>query len=79
MLRRNNEERKKELEEMSERDSKVDISSAIKDFSRIKKAVDASPEIDNSERVKALKQQIDSGQYAIDYEKLADKILESEF
>ncbi len=77
-LQRNGLERMKELE-ASKTDAKVSIPDAIRDFSRIKKAVDASPEVDNSDKIARLKEQINSGTYKVDYEALADKILASEF
>ncbi len=78
-LQRNSETRKNELEAFSKSDSQVDIPDAIKDFSRIKKVADAAPAIDNSEKIARLKSQIDAGTYKVDYDKLADKILEQEF
>lgn len=78
-LTRNSESRKNELETFSKADSKVDIPDAIKDFSRIKKVADAAPPVDNSEKIARLKSQIDAGTYKVDYDGLADKILEQEF
>ncbi len=77
-LPRNDAERIKALEQ-TKNDARVSIPEGIKDFARIKKAVDATPPIDNTEKVARLKQQIESGTYKIDYEALADKILASEF
>lgn len=77
-LKRNGLERMQELE-ASKMDAKVNIPDAIRDFSRIKKAVDATPEPDNSDKIARLKHQINSGTYQVDYEALADKILASEF
>ncbi|MCO4792639.1 MAG: flagellar biosynthesis anti-sigma factor FlgM [Bacteriovoracaceae bacterium] len=77
-LKRNGLDRIKELE-ASKTDAKVNIPDAIRDFSRIKKAVDASPEVDNSDKIAKLKSQINNGTYKVDYEALADKILASEF
>lgn len=79
MQQRNTPERMKELKEMTTSDAKVNINEAVKDYSRIKKAVDAAPEIDNSEKIARLKQQIQDGSYKVDYDGLADKILMSEF
>ena len=78
-LKRNSESRKSELEAFSKSDSKVDIPDAIKDFSRIKKAADMAPEIDNTDKIARLKAQIADGSYKIDYDGLADKMLEQEF
>jgi negative regulator of flagellin synthesis FlgM len=77
-LQRNGIDRMKELE-ASKADAKVNIPDAIRDFSRIKKAVDAAPEVDNTDKIARLKQQINDGTYKVDYEALADKILASEF
>ena len=79
IMKRNDYGRAKELSEMGQRDAKVNISEAIRDFSRAKKAVDAAPEIDNSEKVAQLKSQIQNGTYKIDYDALADKLLSSEY
>tara|TARA_R110002072_G_scaffold288917_1_gene455347 strand:+ start:20939 stop:21280 length:342 start_codon:yes stop_codon:yes gene_type:complete len=78
-LQRNDSARKTELDQLAKRDAKVDIPDAVKDFGRIKKAVDQAPEVDNSEKIARLKQQINAGQYNVDYEALADKILSSEY
>ena len=75
---RNSEDRKRELESFKS-DSHVAIDNAVKDFSRIKKAVDATTPIDKSNQVAKLKKQIDEGTYKIDHDKLADKIITSEF
>ena len=39
----------------------------------------SAPETDNSEKIARLKAQINAGTYEIDYDGLADKILNSEF
>jgi negative regulator of flagellin synthesis FlgM len=78
-LARNSDVRRDELEAFSKNDSKVDIPDAIKDFSRIKKAADAAPAIDNSEKIARLKSQIAAGTYKVDAGDLADKIMEQEF
>jgi len=78
-LKRNDLERKSELNDMARNDVKINIPESIKDFSRIKKAVDAAPDIDNSEKISRLKSQIQAGTYKIDYDGLADKLLENEF
>lgn len=78
-MRRNDSLRKSELDTLSKKDVKVDIGSAIKDFSRIKKAVDAAPDIDKSAKIADLKARIQNGTYDIDYDGLADSMLKSEF
>ncbi len=77
-LKRNDSMRMQELES-TRQDAKVNISDSIRDYSRIKKAVDAAPEVDNSEKIANLKAQIKSGNYKFDYEALADRLLEQEF
>lgn len=77
-LKRNDDDRKVELEG-TKRDAKVQIPDAVKDFSRIKKAVDAAPEIDKSDKIASLKAQIQKGEYKVDYDALAGKMLETEF
>ncbi len=78
-LKRNSSERKSELDVYAKSDAKVDIPEAIKDFSRIKKVADAAPPIDNSEKIARLKSQIENGTYKVDYDGLANKIIEQEF
>lgn len=78
-INRNSTERKDQLEQLAKRDVKVAIPQAVKDFSRIRKAVDKAPEIDNSSKVAALKQQIKNGDYKMDYDELANKMLASGF
>lgn len=75
---RNAPERQQEIESLTKRDAKVDIGDTIKDFAKIKRAVDAAPEIDNSEKIAKLRSQIQSGTYKVDYDAIADKILSQE-
>ena len=65
--------------EQTSSDARVSIPDGVKDFSRIKKAVNQSPEIDNSEKIAQLKAKIQAGNYEIDYDAVADKMLQSEF
>lgn len=78
VLRKNTPERANELKAFAKTDSKVDISDAIKDFSKIKRAVDAAPEIDNTDKIASLKSRIQAGTYNVDYDALADRILSEE-
>ena len=78
-LQRNSFERIQELKDKTGLDAQVQIPDTIRDFSRIKKAVDTSAEIDNSDKIARLKEQIAAGKYDIDYDALADKILSSEY
>ena len=78
-VKRNSAARIKELEEFAKNDAKVNIPDAIKDFSKIKKAVDMAPDIDNSSKISELKKQIQNGSYQMDYEAIADRILEQEY
>jgi len=78
-MRRNSNDRSKEIDNKTSRDAKVSIPEKIKDFSRIKKAVDMAPEIDNSAKIASLKAQIQAGTYEPDYDAVADKILSSEY
>lgn len=74
-LQRNDTSRFNELKDMEKRDSSVTIPEAVKDFSRIRKAVDSAPEIDNSDKIARLKDQIQNGTYKMNFEAIADKIL----
>jgi negative regulator of flagellin synthesis FlgM len=78
-LQRNAPARMKELESTSRGHAKVEIPNAVKDYAKIKKAVDQAPEVDNTAKIADLKKQIQQGSYSVDYDKLADKILSSEF
>ena len=79
-LKENNEEiqQKKKGEKFSSLDAKVTIPEAIKDFARIKRVVDESPDLDNQIKVEKIKDQIQNGSYKINYELLAEKMLENE-
>lgn len=61
------------------KDAKVEIPDAIKDFSKIRKAVDGAPTINNASKIADLKARINEGSYSVDYDVLAEKILTSEF
>ncbi len=78
-IQRNSMERASELSEKTSTDAKVTIPDGVKDFSRIKKAAINAPEVDNSEKIARLKAQIAAGTYEVDYDGLADKILQTEF
>ena len=75
----NNQERQQELDALAKNDAKVRIPDAIRDFSKIKKAVDQAPPIDKRAQIADLKRQIAAGEYKIDYDALADKIIHSEY
>jgi flagellar biosynthesis anti-sigma factor FlgM len=78
-LERNDSERKNELDNISKKHTKVSIDSKIKDFSRFKKAVDSAEDIDRSDLIASLKNRIKSGQYSVDPEKVAEKMILGEF
>jgi negative regulator of flagellin synthesis FlgM len=78
MIKRNDYLRQSELDSTTKNDAKVDINNAVKDFSRIKKAVDAAPPVDNSAKIASLKEQIQAGTYKVDYDALTDKLLAEE-
>lgn len=78
-LKRNTYQRAQELNNSSAKDAKVSIPESVKDFSRIKTAVDMAPPIDNTDKIARLKAQIQAGTYQPDYDAVADKILASEY
>ncbi|MCY4644807.1 MAG: flagellar biosynthesis anti-sigma factor FlgM [Bacteriovoracales bacterium] len=78
-LERNTIEKKRELESLTKGDVKIDIAGRVKDFSRIKEAVDKVPDIDNSDKIIDLKNKIKNNLYEIDYDKVIDKIILYEF
>lgn len=79
LLNRNTAERAQELQNTTANDAKVNISNKIKDFSRVKKAVDMAPPVDNTDKIAALKAQIKAGTYQPNYDAIADKMLGSEY
>ena len=79
ILRRNSVERKKELNEFAQKDAKVNIPNQIRDFSKIKKVADATPEVNNADKIARLKAQIQAGNYEPDYDAVADRILATEY
>lgn len=79
LIQRNDPSRQRELDSTTGTHAKVEIPNAVRDFAKIKKAVDQAPEIDNTDKIARLKSQIQGGTYKVDYDALADKILSSEF
>lgn len=71
--------RQQELTDFTAGDTQVNIPNAVKEYSRIKKAVDAAPPVDNSAKIAKLKSQINNGTYNVNYDAIADKLLSSEF
>ena len=57
----------------------VNISEGLKDFARIKELANNAPEIDKSEKIAMLREQINNGTYGVDYDGLANKLLLQEF
>ena len=78
-IERNDISRKSELDNISKNHAKVKIDARTRDFGRIKKAVDSAPEIDRSDYLKKLKDRIASGEYSVDPEKIAEKMILNEF
>jgi negative regulator of flagellin synthesis FlgM len=76
---RNSAERSSEISGKTAGDAKVNIPEGVKDFSKIKKVASSAPEVDNTDKIARLKAQIEAGTYEVDYDGLADKILNSEF
>ncbi len=79
VMKRNSYEKQSEIENTTKKDATVSIDNKVKDFSRIKRAVDNAPDIDKSSKIADLKARIASGRYNIDYDALADKMLQTEF
>ena len=76
---RNDIDRKSELDELSKNHASVKINQKIKDFSRIKKAVDfASPSL-REDKINSLRDQIKNGTYKINSERIAEKIVSNEY
>ncbi len=75
-IQRNDQAKAKEIAQKSQGHAKVNINEGVKDFATIKKAVDSAPEIDREAKLAELKARINSGDYQIDYDGLADKIIE---
>ena len=79
LAKTNSTERADELASKTSEHARVEIPDSVKDFSAIKKAVDQSDGVDNSTKIANLKQKIQAGQYNIDYDAVADKMINSEF
>jgi len=75
----NDPEKAQAIQERTGADARVNIPDGVKDFSKIKKVAMGAPEPDNAEKIARLKAQIAAGTYEVDYDGLADKILQSEF
>ena len=72
-------DRASEITSRTQSDAKVSINDGVRDFSKIKRVADSAPEVDNSEKIARLKAQIQAGTYNVDYDAVADKMLQSEF
>ena len=79
LLKRNSFERTNELNNQTAKDAKVTIPESIRDFSRIKMAVDSAPPIDNTDKIAKLRSQIQAGTYEPDYDAIAEKLLANEY
>lgn len=55
---------------------KVELSAGTKDAQKIKEILSETPEV-RADKVEALKQQIEKGEYQVDAEQIADKLLMS--
>lgn len=77
--RTNSPARTDELVSTTGEHARVEIPESVKDFSNIKKAVDQAEPRDNSSKIADLKQRIQNGQYSVDYDAVADKMINSEF
>lgn len=53
---------------------KVDLSAKAKDFQRIRKILDQTPDV-RQEKITEIKKQIENGTYAVDSEKVAAKMV----
>ena len=78
-IERNDQTRKSEIDNLSKDHTRVKIDSRTKDFGSIKKAVDNAPDIERSAYLSKLKNQIAKGEYNIDPEKIAEKMILNEF
>ncbi|MDA8793805.1 flagellar biosynthesis anti-sigma factor FlgM [Bacteriovoracaceae bacterium] len=77
-IKSNTPDRAQALKNISKENANVTINDKVKDFAKIKSTVDQAPTIDNSDKIAKLKAQIDAGTYEVDYEGLADKIINEE-
>jgi len=78
-LKRNEASRIDQLDKLTSKDAKVDIPEGIKDFSKIKSAVVQAQEPSRDDYLKSLKEKIQNGSYKVDYDAVAEKMLETEF
>ncbi len=69
-----NSEPGKQLADKAIADEKVSLSSAAKDIQRAEKAIKELPDV-REEKVQELKSQIEAGQYNVNGEKIAEKMV----
>lgn len=72
-------DRAEELRLKTGNDAKVSIPESIKDFSKIKRIADNTQPVSNDEKIQSLKERIAAGTYEVDYDALAQKMLDSEY
>jgi negative regulator of flagellin synthesis FlgM len=70
------EEKKAEGTQGAEQDSVVNISEASQKAQSIKEIIASEPDI-REDKVSALKEKIESGNYTIDYDRVADKLVDA--
>jgi len=68
----------KERQQQPREGAIVDISQRSKDVQKVQKAILGEPEV-RMEKVKTIKEQIEKGEYKIDYDGTAEKILKAFF
>lgn len=78
-LRHNSAAKRREIESSTKDHVKVDIESRVKDFARIKSAVDRVPETDHSDKIKSLKERILNRTYEINEGDIAEIMLKTEY
>jgi negative regulator of flagellin synthesis FlgM len=78
-LGRNSYEKASTINSRTGRDARVEIPEAVRDYSRIKRAVDMAPPIDNTAKIAGLKAQIAAGTYEPNYDAIAERILDTEY
>ena len=72
-------DQKQQIDKTSKQDARVTIPDSIKDFAKIKRATDQAPDIDNSAKIRDLKNRINAGTYQVDVDALTDQIMAEEF
>lgn len=75
ITKRQDTEKKDNANKSDDRNDKISVSGKAKEINELKRLINELPEI-RTDRIEALKKAIESGNYNIDSQKIAEKLLE---